>query len=276
MLGEQEGQLKRMACPAARAGKITNRTMERATGISIAQKTSGQTSEMSGDRHKKGQKGEAMRFPFAFGTCALLLTALPAVGQDRPTRDPYSTAPRAGSLIGSTVTRDGRQLGRVSDVILTENGAVRDLIIRTADGTVSVPFTEARYDNGERTYVVSTGFIPRRVSETRSLARQDTPSPGDRWSRGGRLVRTEPTPVARIERVPEIIVTRPAAPDAVSSRLQDFAWAARTYGEPTGSVSLTRNIDRLPARSAAFDNYTLPGEVYGFRSPYRMIPPPSR
>ena len=215
-----------------------------------------------------------MRLPFTFGICALLLTALPAVGQDRPTRDPYTEPARTSiSVIGAAVKLDGRHLGRVSDVTLTTSGAVQDLIVRTADGPVIVPFSEVRYSSGDRAYLVTAGFKPRPV-EARPLATRETPSPGDRWSRGGRLIRTEPIPPARIERVPATVVVRPAVPDPVSSRLKDFASAARIYNEPAGSVSLTRNIDRLPPRSATFDNYTLPGDAYGFRTPWRRIPPP--
>jgi len=221
------------------------------------------------------QKGKAMRFPFAFGTCVLLLAALPAAAQDRPARDPYSAPARTGSgVIGATVTLDGRTLGRVNDVALTDTGAVRDLIVRTADGSVIVPFSEVRYDSGARAYLVTTGFKPQVVTEAPKLPARDTTSPGDRWSRGARLIRTEPVPAAKIvrepERAPAVLVVAPR-PDAVSTRLQDFARAARIYGEPTASVSMTRNIDRLPARSATFDGYTLPGEAYGFRSPYRRI-----
>jgi hypothetical protein len=199
-----------------------------------------------------------MRFVFSLGACALLLAAVPVTAQDK--------AQGGRRLLDAAVSLDGRRLGRVSDVALTDSGSVRELIVRTADGLVAVPYSSVRYDHGERAYVVARGTTLRPVRAVQE------PAPGtDRFARAGRLVReAPPEPAARIERTP----APRAVPDAVSQRLQDFARAARTYAEPTGSVSMTRNIDRLPARSAVISNETTASELYGWRSPYRRIPPP--
>ena len=202
-----------------------------------------------------------MRLAFSLGACALLLAAVPATGQE----------PRR--LIDAAVVVDGRRLGRVSDVGLSDSGAVRELTVRTPDGLVVVPYSSVRYDRIKDAYVVAAGTIIRRPAdrERDTVPPRDRPvPPRDRFARAARLVREEPPAVARIERVPP----PPAVRDAVSDRLQDFARAASIYREPVDSVSMTRNIDRLPARSAIISNETTASEVYGWRSPYRRLPPP--
>ena len=44
--------------------------------------------------------------------------------------------------------------------------------------------------------------------------------------------------------------------------------------EPIGSVSLTRNVFRLPSRGEAYDNQTLYSEMTGRRSFFKVPPPP--
>jgi hypothetical protein len=222
-----------------------------------------------------------MKFTFSLGACALLLAALPAMGQEtaRPIgRDP---APRrATALLNVAITQDGRPLGRVSDMTFGNTGAVQDLIVRTTSGLVVVPYSALRYDSRQRSYTIAARVTPRPLNEVREpVVVEPTPVPTrDPFPRIGRLVRTEPPPppppVATLERVPAPVYTPPAW-DAASVRRTDFAAAARMYSEPVGGVSLTRNIDRLPRRSAAFDNYTLPSEAAGRRSGFRLPPPPA-
>jgi len=215
-----------------------------------------------------------MRFAFPIGACALLLAALPAVGQETTARDVRNTSVRPSSnLLGTAVTLDGRRLGRVSDTIPNEAGDTRDLIIRTADGLVIVPYADVRYDLRTRDLVIRTGVTPRRYTVVRSLA--DEPPPSDRFQRGARLSRVETTEPSRIERV---IPPSPApmtwGRDSVSRGLRDLARAASVYSEPFMSVSLTRNIDRLPRRSPRYDSYTLWGEATGRRIYDRKLNPP--
>src|SRR5262249_21271798 len=159
----------------------------------------------------------------------LLLAVLPVLGQD---------VPRSGRrLIDAAVTLDGRPLGRISDVVLTDSGSVGDLIVRTPDGLVVVSFSSVRYNSDQRAYVVAAGTTPRPLRTARRRAAEPAP---DRFARAGRLVREEPPP-ARLERTP-VPEARPR--DGVSVGLQDLARYARIYSEPTGSVSMTRNVDR--------------------------------
>jgi hypothetical protein len=210
-----------------------------------------------------------MRFAFPLGACVLLLSALPAVGQETIARETRAAAPRRMSdLLDATVILNGRRLGYVSDMTLTDAGAVRDLIVRTSNGPVVVPFSAIRYDSSERAYAVSGGITPRPLGEAGSSVNRRPDPQTDRWSRGGRLVRNDTPPPARIERVPAPVVR-----EAPRTARLDFAEAARTYSQPAFSVSMTGNIDRLPARAPAFDGYTLPSEMYGWRSGLRLPPP---
>jgi hypothetical protein len=193
-----------------------------------------------------------MKFAFSLGACALLLMAGTATAQDRTSRS-------VRGLMDADLTQDGRTLGRVSDVTLTDGGAVRDLIVSTGNGQVAVPYSAVRYDDRARGYVVATGIKPRPHGEARAAAREPAPT-SDRYSRGARLERDEEPP-ARIERTPR-------THEYSSARLASLAWAAQTYSEPTGSVSMTRNVDRLPPRSATVSNETLASEHYGWRKPY--------
>ena len=208
-----------------------------------------------------------MKLAFSLGACALLLAAGTAMGQDR------SRSVR--ELMDADLTLDGRTLGRVSDVTLTDKGAIRDLVVRTDSGLVTVPYFAVRYDDRERGYVVASGIKPRPYGEARRApardvapareaapAREPAPAPRtDRFSGGGaRLVRDEEPP-ARIERTPRTY-------EFSSPGLREMARAARLYSEPTGSLSMTRNVDRLPRRSATISNETLPSELYGWRAPY--------
>jgi len=205
-----------------------------------------------------------MRLKISLSACALLLAALPVLGQETPKDE--------RRLIDAPVTLEGRSLGRVSDVTLGQSGSVTELIVRTPDGLVVVPYSSVSYDSRDRSYVVASGTTPRAYSTTPKV--EERPAPvTDRFAKsGGRLVREEePTPPARLER-PAPRETR----DSVSTRWQDMASYARLYGEPTGSVSSTRNIDRLPSSSPVLPNYTTASEMYGWRTPYYRLPPPTR
>jgi hypothetical protein len=195
-----------------------------------------------------------MKFAFSLAACALLASGT-ATAQDRSARS-------LRDLMDADLTLNGRHLGRVSDVTFTDKGAIRDLIVRTDGGLVAVPYAAVRYDDRERGYVVAPGIRPRPY---RAEAREPAPAPArDRFSRGGRLVREEP-PTARIERT---IERTPRPYEFSSPQLADMAYAARVYSTPSFSLSMTGNVDRLPARSATISNVTLPSELYGWRAPY--------
>lgn len=199
-----------------------------------------------------------MKFAFSLAAGALLLMAGSATAQDRSSRG-------VRDLIDTYVNLDGRSLGRVTDVTLSDRGSAQDVIIRTRDGLVAVPYSAVRYDDRERAYLIASGIKPRPIAETKRT--QTLATREDRYSRGGGRLERDETPPATIER-------RPATYQFESPRLASLARAARLYSEPTGSVSMTRNIDRLPARSYTYSNETLAGDVYGYRSPERILPPP--
>jgi sporulation protein YlmC with PRC-barrel domain len=203
---------------------------------------------------------------FTLSLAGVVVMALPLLAQEvaRPVaRD--TTVRHTGGLIGASVTRDGRTLGRVSDIQLTDAGAISTLMVRTANGVVEVPYSTVRYDRSTRTFAVAA---------PKAEIRPDTDPAAVRFSdRAGRLVRTEePVPAARIERVPPVVVV---PTDPAATQRMDMAVAARIYSVPIGSVSLTGNINRLPSRSPAYDNYTIWSEASGRRSPWRVPGPPA-
>jgi sporulation protein YlmC with PRC-barrel domain len=211
-----------------------------------------------------------MRLAFFLGTWVLLLTAMPALGQDTNRRQSGSEPRRASDLLDATVTQSGRILGRVRDVTLNDSGRVQDLIVRTDRGLVVVPFSAATYNRDEGAYAIAARITPRPIGEARNADDQRQVSPGERFARAGRLVRNGSPPPARLEREPELRTE-------VSPEFRDgFVEAARIYSEPSFSVSVTRNIDRLPRRSVyQYDNYTLPSEAEGKRSFNKLPPPPA-
>jgi len=194
-----------------------------------------------------------MKVAYSLGAAMLLLATTQVMGQDR------SRSVR--ELMDADLTLDGRTLGRVSDVTFSDEGTVRDLIVRTDNGLVTVPYYAVRYDRRERGYVITSGIEPRPYGEARRPARRPAPT-SDRYSRGGgRLIRDEEPPRATIERAPRTY-------EYSSPGLSGMAEAARTYSTPSFSVSMTGNVDRLPARSATISNETLPSEMYNWRRPY--------
>lgn len=213
-----------------------------------------------------------MRLVFSLGICGLLLAGFPALAQDGTPRQAKASAPRrASDLLDASVMQNGRVLGRITDLMLSDSGRVQHLIVRTDRGLVLLPFTSVRYDSDERAYALAAGVTPRPLSQASNLDEPVRPSPGDRFARAGRLVRTETPAPARLEREPALIIREPVVDDRPG-----YAMASLIYSEPSFSVSVTRNIDRLPRRHiTAYDNYTMPSEADGRRSFLRLPPPPA-
>ncbi len=129
-----------------------------------------------------------MRRATVIAVALVLLAALPAVGQ-RLIREPTpAPAPPADTstpwsvrdLLDARVRfRDGRALGRVSDLLLDRRGNIEFLVVRSDDGLVPVPWDVLLYDARQRTLTVLTRprFAQLRQLTFREERRPDFSSP---------------------------------------------------------------------------------------------------
>ncbi|OAI40410.1 hypothetical protein AYO40_04785 [Planctomycetaceae bacterium SCGC AG-212-D15] len=72
-----------------------------------------------------------------------------------PTAAPNADTTRARSIIGSTVTLRGRtSVGKVEDIVFSNDGVVEYLVVAEAGKFVLVPWQAAKYDLGKRAVFV--------------------------------------------------------------------------------------------------------------------------
>jgi hypothetical protein len=135
-----------------------------------------------------------MRKAFTAGLCLLLLGMSQANGQDRTrVREKETAAPtrvrRASHLLGSRVmVRGGTELGKVADLVISEDGSIDYVIVRYRDELVPVPWGAVRYDIGERVLTVTTDVTPDRL---RGICFREERWPdfsSERWMRSARSV----------------------------------------------------------------------------------------
>jgi sporulation protein YlmC with PRC-barrel domain len=98
-----------------------------------------------------------MRRALIAGLSLALLGALPAYGQERVIEKETRTQVRkVSTLMGARVTIErGDSFGKVTDIVLNEDGCVEYLIVGYEDQLVPVPWGAVTYNVDERTVAVN-------------------------------------------------------------------------------------------------------------------------
>jgi hypothetical protein len=132
------------------------------------------------------------------GACVALLAALPAYGQVRErVREDVRVRPGASTvkvrkvtdIIGNRVTvRDADALGKVVDIVISEDGCIDYLIVRYEEDFIAVPWGVVTYDVGERIIRVDTAITRARLRDVTFREGRWPDFTSERWRTSVRTV----------------------------------------------------------------------------------------
>jgi hypothetical protein len=130
-------------------------------------------------------KGKPMRKMLVAGLGLALLIAAGAIAQERERVRETTTVKvrKITAIMGSEVRLRAAALGKVTDIVINENGCVDFLIVRDEEEYVAVPWGVVRYEAGERTITVTTEVTREKLRSLRFRSAEWPDFYSEKWRR---------------------------------------------------------------------------------------------